>query len=101
MLPADPSQPCPVPAHPRPAFALERPVHLAAMAHTDHLDDDGFVVDRVDDAIVALSSAIEFPPAQLLAAARVIAQRLHALEQALDVLFGNPAQVSRHRRLDP
>jgi hypothetical protein len=40
------------------------------VADADHLDDDAGVVDRVDDSMDALASAVELLPARLRTAAR-------------------------------
>ena len=55
-------------------------------------DCDGVLVDSEGIAFDLLTTDLH---------AHGLTMPRHALEQALDVLFGNPAQVSRHRRLDP
>jgi len=78
-------------------------VDLAAMPDPDHLDDDAFVVDRVDDPIHALPHPVELAlTRELLAArgARIVPERFDSHEDAADFRLGDAAQILGHRRLD-
>ena len=100
------TEPCP-----RLAEGVRRPdrpaspaaaVDLAAMPDPDHLDDDAFVVDRVDDPMRALPHPVALAfTRKLLAArgARIVPEGFDAHEDAADVRLGDAAQVLRHRRL--
>ena len=76
---------------------------MAAMADPDDLDDDAFVVDRVDDAKGSLAHAVKLLVAgELLAAGRtrIVAQGFDATEDASDIRLRDAAQVLRYRSLE-
>ena len=73
------------------------------MTGANRLDDNAFVVDRVDDAIVSLAHAVKLLVAgELLAAGRtrIVAQGFDATEDASDIRLRDAAQVLRYRSLE-
>ena len=53
------------------------------------------VLDRIDDAIIALPDSVAFPGRQLLRSrrARDVGKFLDSADDSLDVLLGDPVQV--------
>ena len=66
------------------------PINLPTMADLDDLDDDGVVVNGVENSVVTLADTIFFSPRQLLTAGRagIIAQGFDPVQDAAQVGIG-------------
>jgi hypothetical protein len=66
-------------------------IHLPAVPYPDHQDDQVFILDRIQDAVVSLSNAVQIVTGELLAAGRtrVRGQMTEPRDQPLPILPGD------------
>lgn len=75
--------------------ALVAAVDVPSMGDADDYDDKPGILDRIDDAIVALPNPVEFMTAELLASwgPRLFGQRANTGQKPPDVASGQRAKI--------